>query len=219
MAYHRFCLALLVCACLLNSSVAFAAADPAEEEVQEEVVEDGLDAPLDTEDVLVAVPEDVLAALLPVPEEEEGFPVVYAAGGDLSLTIDDTPPGSPLFYGAVYVTGYDSRLGNVTVYFPANYQSGVLGLDASGYLVSVYSSSVTGYLAGVNNNRVTLSTWSRPTYSQYSGSSTASYTLNLQPVSSNAELMTSSLPRLSFERLYPYLMIFLLGVMLCFIKR
>lgn len=171
------------------------------------------DAPLDGEDELLEPPAVTVPA-------EEGFPMVYAAGHALDLDIDDMPPASPLFYGAVYVTGYDSRLGNVTVYFPANYQSGVLGLDSSGYLVSVYSSSVTGYLAGVNNNRVNVSTWSRPTYSQYSGSSSTTYTLNLKPVSSNADLMTSSLPRMSFQQLYPYLMILFLGVILvCCMKR
>lgn len=191
-----------------------------------------VDPPLDDEDGVLEDPASPDEGAPDAPEEsedplpvvvfpsEESFPSVYAAAPSLSLDIDDTPPASPLFYGAVYVTGTDSRLGTVTVYFPANYQSGVLGLDASGYLCSVYSGSVSGYLSGVNNNRVSLSTFSRPTYSQYSGSSTQQYTLNLRPTSSNADLMTSSLPRMTVQQLYPYLMIFLLGVILvCCMKR
>lgn len=134
--------------------------------------------------------------------------------------IGSEPPANPPFYGACYVTGLDSRLGRVTVYFPSTYKSGYFGVDANGYLFNVSASSITGYLSGVYNNSVSAAGFNYPRYRVYSGSSYNYVDLQLRPEHSNMGIAVSNAPRYSVDDLTPYLILLVGGVLfLCFMKR
>lgn len=159
----------------------------------------------------------------PIPviiiEPETSFYSVSAASDGTEVTIVDEPPSNPPFYGSCYVTGTDSELGRITVYFPSNYKTGYFGVDSSGYLFNVSSNSITGYLSGVYNNSVSAPGFSYPRYRLYNSSSQYTY-LHLIPESSNMDIATANSPRVSASDLLPYVSVFLLGVIIvCFMKR
>ena len=185
---------------------------------------------LPDEDVLTPddFSEDVIdlepAASEPVPviviDEDPVYSVAPYAGSSSGVVIGDEPPANPLLYGSGWVTGVDSRLGRVTVYLPITYKSGYLGIDRSGYLYNVSSSSLSGYLAGVYNNSVTASGFSYPRYRVPSGSSYTYYDLRLIPENSNMDIAVDLVPRYTADDFFPYIIIlFLGGCILCFMKR
>lgn len=147
------------------------------------------------------------------------FDVAASSGDVAALVIGDTPPDDPLFYGSSWVTGYDANLGTVTLYFPLSAKTDTFGVDGNGYLFNIDSSSVSGYLAGVYNNSVSASGFSYPRYRVSSGSS-GYITLYLTPTDSNMEIMTSMEPRQTVDDFVPYILVFMLGVVIvCFMKR
>lgn len=137
---------------------------------------------------------------------------------DPTAVIGHEPPSDLLFYGSGWVTGRDSQLGDITVYFPISYQDGYWGLDSNGYLINVSSSSITGYLPGVYNNSVSASGFSYPRYRE---TNNANYTtLYLKPTNSNMNIATANAPRYSADDLIPYGLLFVGGVLvLCYMKR
>ena len=168
--------------------------------------------------------EDELVDPVPIPvivvEDDPSYAVAPRAGSASGLVIGDDPPANPLFYGSGWVTGVDSRLGRVTVYLPITYKSGYLGVDRSGYLFNVSSSSLSGYLAGVYNNALTASGFSYFRYRVPSGSSYTYYDLHLIPEHSNMDIAVDLVPRYTVDAFLPYIMIlFLGGCILCFMKR
>lgn len=148
-----------------------------------------------------------------VIDDEPSYFVRSSRSGDAVLVIGDEPPSNPLFYGSGWVTGHDSNLGEVTVYFPIDTKSGHWGVDSSGYLYNVTSSSISGYLSGVYNNSVSASGFGYP---RYRDSSNSSYSyLYLTPENSNMDIATSNVPRYTFSDIWPCVLIVLvLGVFL-----
>lgn len=153
-----------------------------------------------------------------VVEDEESYSVRSGRAGIPVLVIGDEPPSNPLFYGSGWVSGRDSILGDITIYFPIDTQTGHWGVDANGYLYNITSSSISGYLSGVYNNSVSASGFNYP---RYRTSSSSSYTtLYLTPENSNMEIAAELIPRVPTVQLLPYLIIFLLGgVLICCMKR
>lgn len=153
-------------------------------------------------------------------EEEEGFPTLYAAGSGLDIVIGNDPPADPLFYGSGWITGTDTALGEITLYFPISYREGYWGLDANGYLYNVSSSSLSGYLADVYNNSVSAPAFSYPRYRESSGSSYNYIDLRFTPSDSNMQIATEVAPLYTMDDFMPYIVVFLGGVLiLCFMKR
>lgn len=155
-----------------------------------------------------------------VSEDYEGYSVESYSDSVPDIVIGDEPPAEPLFYGSAWVTGIDSNLGRITIYWPISYQSGYFGIDSNGYLFNVSSSSLSGYLSGVYNNSVSASAFSYPRYREYSGSSYSYVDLHLIPENSNMEIATSNTPKYGPEDFVPYILVFMLGVVIvCFMKR
>lgn len=189
------------------------------------------------EEVPVEVPEEeyVLVGdeVIPVSEleaalEEEVESVddwpsyfVLPGRGRAALPVIGTDaPFNPAFYGSCWVTGTDSNLGEVTIYFPLSVKENVWGVDPNGYLYNISSSSVSGYLSGVYNNAVSASGFSYPRYRESSGSSYSYVDLHLIPSDSNMEIATVMEPARNAAQLLPYIYVGLLGVIVvCFMKR
>lgn len=153
-------------------------------------------------------------------ESEEDFDNVRVLSRSAPVVvIGDEQPDDLLFYGSGWITGTDSSLGRVTLYFPISYKSGYWGVDRNGYLFNVSSSSISGYLEDAYNNSVSASGFSYPRY-RTSNSSYDYVTLYLRPENSNMEIAVQSAPLYSSSDLLPYVSIFLLGVIIvCFMKR
>lgn len=134
--------------------------------------------------------------------------------------IGDDPPANPLFYGSCWVSGYDSNLGDITIYFPLSCKEDTWGVDSNGYLYNISSGSVSGYLSGVYNNAVSASGFSYPRYRESSGSSYTYVDLHLRPVNSNMEIAITMEPAQNVSQLMPYVYVVMLGVIIvCFMKR
>lgn len=155
-----------------------------------------------------------------VDEDEVGYSVESYSDSVPDIVIGDEPPSNPLFYGSAWVTGTDSHLGRITIYWPISFQSGYFGIDSNGYLFNISSSSLSGYLSGVHNNSVSASAFSYPRYREYSGSGYSYVDLHLIPENSNMEIATTNAPKYSPDDFVPYILFFMLGVVIvCFMKR
>lgn len=155
-----------------------------------------------------------------VLEPEASYSVRAGSSDEPLLVIGDEPPSDPLFYGSGWITGTDSELGTVTLYFPANYKTGYWGIDRNGYLYNVTSSTLSGYLDGVYNNSVSASAFSYPRYRLGSSSSYNYETLYLIPENSNMEIAVSNMPKYDIQSFEPYILLFIGGVLvLCYMKR
>lgn len=183
-------------------------------------VEDIESEPL-SEVTVIDVPEYDTENPLPVVvvDDEPAFESVSPFAVDAPVVvIGNTPPDSPLFYGSGWVTGIDSTLGIVTIYYPINYKDGYFGLDANGYLYNVSSTSITGYLEDVYNNSVSTPGFSYPRYR--SGSGYDYFNIYLTPTDSNMNIATGNTPRLEVSDLTPYLILLVGGVLiLCYMRR
>lgn len=222
----------VVCVMLLtfcfSTSVAFAEEDTesaASSAVSssESSIESGFDEGVSDDDSVSEASYSVYDSDNPLPvivvDEEPSYSVLAGSGDSAVVSIGDTPPDTLLFNGAGWITGTDSNLGRVTLYFPINYKSGYWGVDSNGYLYNVSSSSISGYLNAVYNNSVSASGFSYPRYR--TGSSGYDYiTLQLVPEESNMQIATGNTPLYTFDDFYPYLLFFIGGVLfLCFMKR
>lgn len=156
-------------------------------------------------------------------EEVDDWPSYSVLPGRLRAAlpvIGTDAPSNPAFYGSCWVTGYDSNLGEVTIYFPLSAKQDTFGIDGNGYLFNITGSSVSGYLPGVYNNSLSSSGFSYPRYRESSGSSYNYVDLHLIPSDSNMEIATSMEPAQNAAQLLPYVYVGLLGVIIvCFMKR
>lgn len=194
-------------------------------EITPEIVEpapDSLDTPpelVEGEEV-VAEPDasEPQTVIVLDPSEIAEYPVVVAAPPVDGQVIDDEPPTTSPFFGSGWVTGRDSNLGIITLYFPRDYCVDTWGVDSNGYLFNVTSSSVGGYYSGAYNNSVSAPSFSYP---RYRTSSSYDYVdIHLLPLNSNMDIYTSHRPRKTVDDLLPYVSILLLGgVLVCFMRR
>lgn len=197
---------------------------PAEDPIEELPVEDPEEEYVLVGDQVIPV-SDLEAALEELEEVEEvdDWPSYFVLPGRRRAAlpvIGTDAPSNPAFYGSCWVTGYDSNLGNVTIYFPLSAKEDVWGLDPNGYLYNITSSSVSGYLSGVYNNSVSASGFSYPRYREGSGAGYSYIDLHLIPSDSNMEIATAMEPAQTASQLFPYIYIGLLGVIVvCFMKR
>lgn len=218
------CVISVICSCLSITCFAVDAVDSSiSDQVVEEVpVEEQLpfdDSSSDSSMVSLYDEDNPLPVVI-VDEDEQGYSVESYSNSVPNIVIGDEPPSNPLFYGSAWVTGTDSQLGRITIYWPISFQSGYFGIDSNGYLFNVSSSSLSGYLSGVHNNSVSASAFSYPRYREYSGSGYSYVDLHLIPENSNMEIATANTPKYGPEDFVPYLLVFMLGVVIvCFMKR
>lgn len=224
---HRFCALFAVfCLCASLSVTAHAELD---ETFSVYEFDDVVDEDLTSEDEVVSfdepsVLEELLSSgeALPVTivEEETSYSVRASSNGGPVVIVGDTPPEDALFYGSGWISGYDANLGDITLYFPANYKTGYWGIDSNGYLYNVSSSSLSGYLDGVYNNSVSAPAFSYPRYRESSSSSYSYVDIYMIPEDSNMQIAVEHMPRYSVSEFQPYIL-FLIGgaLFLCFMKR
>lgn len=178
---------------------------------EEPVVEDVLDS----EETDSQEPQEVIII---DPSEVAEYPAISYAAPTIVEVIGDDPPTSSPFYGSGWVTGSDSNLGIITLYFPRNYCSDTWGVDSNGYLFNVTSSSVGGYYSGAYNNSISAPSFSYP---RYRSSNNYDYIdIHLVPLNSNMDIYTSHRPRKTMDDLLPYISILLIGgVLVCCMRR
>ena len=179
----------------------------AEEPVAEDV--------LDSEETDSQEPQEVIVI---DPSEVAEYPAISYAASTIVEVIGDDPPTASPFYGSGWVTGSDSNLGIITLYFPRNYCSDTWGVDSNGYLFNVTSSSVGGYYSGAYNNSISAPSFAYPRYRSSNG---YDYTdIHLIPLNSNMDIYTSHRPRKTMDDLLPYVSILLIGgVLVCCMRR
>lgn len=222
--FCMFCVISVICSCLSITCFAEESVDssPSDQVVEEVPVEDQLlsdDSSSDSSMVSLYDEDNPLPVVI-VDEDEQGYRVDSYSNSVPNIVIGDEPPSNPLFYGSAWVTGTDSRLGRITIYWPISFKSGYFGIDSNGYLFNVSSSSLSGYLSGVHNNSVSASAFSYPRYRVYSGSGYSYVDLHLIPENSNMEIATSNSPKYCPDDFVPYILVFMLGVVIvCFMKR
>lgn len=233
----RFCMlfaTFAICCCLCITCFAEESSDSSDditddisaaddgEDMGDEVAVDASedDDPIQVYEVVDAPSYDADNPLpVVIVDDEQAYSVSPYSSDTPVLVIGNTPPDELLFSGAGWITGTDSKLGKVTLYFPISYKSGYWGTDSNGYLFNVSSSSLSGYLSSVYNNSVTASAFSYPRYRLNSSSSTYEY-LYLIPEDSNMEIAVSDAPKYTIDDFTPYLILLVGGVLfLCFMKR
>lgn len=183
---------------------------PADVPAEEPVAEDVLDPeePTGPQEVIVIDPSEVAE-----------YPAISYAASTIVEVIGDDPPTTSPFYGSGWVTGQDSNLGIITLYFPRNYCSDTWGVDSNGYLFNVTSSSVGGYYSGAYNNSVSAPSFSYPRY-RPSQSSYDYVDIHLVPLNSNMDIYTTNRPRKTMDDLLPYVTVLLIGgVLVCCMRR
>lgn len=218
------CVIYVICSCLSITCFAEELADSSasDQVVEEEPAEEQLPFDDSSSDSSIAplYDENNPLPVVIVGEDEVGYSVESYSNSVPHIVIGDEPPSNPLFYGSAWVTGTDSHLGRITIYWPISYQSGYFGIDSNGYLFNVSSSNLSGYLSDVHNNSVSASAFSYPRYREYSGSSYSYVDLHLIPENSNMEIATTNTPKYGPEDFVPYILVFMLGVVIvCFMKR
>lgn len=197
--------------------------DPETEQISNVPGEESIDSPVEVSaDTGVSVEELIddgdVSEPVSVAESDGVFPAVYSVSRSVAVDIGDVPPDVAPFYGSGYVSGWDSSLGDITLFIPVSYMDGFLGVDGDGNLMNISSSSITGYLNGVYNNSVTIPAFSYPRYR------TANYGdyeyIYMVPENSNMEIATDFSGSMSMDEFIGYASILLLGVIvLCCMKR
>lgn len=152
------------------------------------------------------------------PTEIAEYPAITYAASTIAEVIGDDPPTTSPFYGSGWVTGSDSNLGIITLYFPRNYCTDTWGVDSNGYLFNVTSASVGGYYSGAYNNSISAPSFSYP---RYRSSNNYDYIdIHLVPLNSNMDIYTTNRPRKTMDDLLPYVTILLIGgVLVCCMRR
>lgn len=152
------------------------------------------------------------------PVEIAEYPAITYAASTIAEVIGDDPPTTSPFYGSGWVTGSDSNLGIITLYFPRNYCTDTWGIDSNGYLFNVTSASVGGYYSGAYNNSISAPSFSYP---RYRSSNNYDYIdIHLVPLNSNMDIYTTNRPRKTMDDLLPYVTILLIGgVLVCCMRR
>lgn len=229
---RHFCVLCLALVCLLVP-VSAVEGDISVSDVSSSASLDTVDAPPDVISSDVDIPpelvdgEEVVAEPDPSepqtvivldPAEIAEYPAISYAASTIVEVIGDDPPTASPFYGSGWVTGSDSNLGIITLYFPRNYCADTWGVDSNGYLINVTSSSVGGYYSGAYNNSVSAPSFSYP---RYRSSNNYDYIdIHLIPLDSNMDIYTSHRPRKTIDDLLPYVSILLIGgVLVCCMRR
>lgn len=187
-----------------------------------DTVSDDLDSPpelVEGEEVVAEPdPSEPQTVIVLDPAEIAEYPAISYAASTIVEVIGDDPPTSSPFYGSGWVTGSDSNLGIITLYFPRNYCTDTWGVDSNGYLFNVTSSSVGGYYSGAYNNSISAPSFSYP---RYRSSNNYDYIdIHLIPLDSNMDIYTSHRPRKTIDDLLPYVSILLIGgVLVCCMRR
>lgn len=123
--------------------------------------------------------------------------------------------GAPLA-GGYYIDCSTSALGDVRIYVPYEYQRGSFTTNASGDIVSLRSSTVTGLLYdGDIVYTVRWSSFGTPQYRSYSGSSYSYYDLGVSEIlDTNIQILSSDsdVPLLPSSDYLLLVLILLLGV-------
>lgn len=221
------CFALICCMVPVSADQSDTSAAPDASEISRPLEDspvvaapDDLESPTsDTEDLVVpeepAGPQEVIVV---DPAEIAEYPAISYSASTIVGVIGDDPPTSSPFYGSGWVTGSDSKLGIITLYFPRNYCTDTWGVDSNGYLFNVTSSSVGGYYSGSYNNSISAPSFAYP---RYRPSRNSDYIdIHLVPLDSNMDIYTSHRPRKTMEDLLPYVSILLIGgVLVCCMRR
>lgn len=227
--FTTLCLAFVCCLV----SVSAVEGDVSVADVSSSVLLDTVDTPPDTISSDVDTPPELVdgeevvvepdssepqTVIVLDPAEIAEYPAISYAASTIVEVIGDDPPTASPFYGSGWVTGSDSNLGIITLYFPRNYCSDTWGVDSNGYLFNVTSSSVGGYYSGAYNNSVSAPSFSYP---RYRSSNNYDYIdIHLIPLNSNMDIYTSHRPRKTMEDLLPYVSILLIGgVLVCCMRR
>lgn len=242
MAYYRRFFALLICACLVGTSLVPVFADELDEADSssadsstapeapdvtedlsegEEIAESGGEdvsaaADPDLTQVFIISPDVDVTAFLESPDTYE----VYSVESDVLAAAASSGDGFP-FYGSAWVHGTVSGLGDVSLYFPSNRQSGYVGLDSSGNLFNVSDSTWTGVMYDSSGTAYTVSfgSFALPRY-RVSASSSSYQTLYLVPSESNLVLPDSPSAVYSISDLLPFVGLLLLGgILLCCMRK
>lgn len=226
------CLAVICCLVPVSADQSDTSVAPDTSEISE-AVEPVEDTPVDhqegnvpaqepdVEDVLdpdETDPQEPQEVIVVDPSEVAEYPVIsYSAPTTVEVIGDDPPTTSP-FYGSGWVTGQDSNLGIITLYFPRNYCSDTWGVDSNGYLFNVTASSIGGYYSGAYNNSISAPSFSYPRYR--TNNSYDYVDIHLIPLDSNMDIYTSHRPRKTIDDLLPYVSILLIGgVLVCCMRR
>lgn len=230
---RRFCVLCFALVCLLVP-VSAVEGDISVSDVSSSASLDIVDAPPDAISSDVDIPPELVegeeVVLEPDPSEPQTvivldpaeiaeYPAITYAASTIVEVIGDDPPTTSPFYGSGWVTGQDSNLGIITLYFPRNYCSDTWGVDSNGYLFNVTSSSVGGYYSGAYNNSVSAPSFSYPRY-RSSQSSYDYVDIHLVPLNSNMDIYTTNRPRKTMDDLLPYVTVLLIGgVLVCCMRR
>ena len=201
----------------LSSSVSLDAVDTPPDTVSDDL--DSSSELVEGEEVVAEPdPSEPQTVIVLDPAEIAEYPAISYAASTIVEVIGDDPPTSSPFYGSGWVTGQDSNLGIITLYFPRNYCSDTWGVDSNGYLFNVTASSVGGYYSGAYNNAVSAPSFAYPRYR--TNNSYDYVDIHLVPLNSNMDIYTSHRPRKTMEDLLPYVTILLIGgVLVCFMRR
>ena len=229
----RYCIAVCFAVICCLVPVSAVEGDVPDAEVSSSASLDAVDTPPDTvsddldfppelvegeEVVAEPDPSEPQTVIVLDPAEIAEYPAISYAAPTIVDVIGDDPPTTSPFYGSGWVTGQDSNLGIITLYFPRNYCSDTWGVDSNGYLFNITASSVGGYYSGAYNNAVSVPSFAYPRYR--TNNSYDYVDIHLVPLDSNMDIYTSHRPRKTIDDLLPYVSILLIGgVLVCSMRR
>lgn len=168
-----------------------------------------------------------LSALVPVSAEPvaELLPVDSSPVSSVSAISDVKVGSADLKYapyiGSGWFIGNVSGLGEVYLYVPVS-SRGVWGTSADGYLCNVGGSSVSGVLFTSSGTQYSFNapSFSLPRYRLFSSSSYNDWNdLRLTVSSSNLQVATDFPPSVPVSDVIPFVIVGLLGVMVCCLMR
>ena len=125
------------------------------------------------------------------------------------------------YFGSGWFTGNVSGLGEVYLYVPVSTR-GVWGTTSDGYLCNIGGSSVSGVLFTSSGTQYSFNApaFSLPRYRLFSSSSYTDWNdLRLTVSSSNMQVATEFPPAVPVSDAIPFVIVGLLGVMVCCLMR
>lgn len=166
--------------------------------------------------VIVPVSAEPVAELLPV----DSSPVSsVSATSDVKAGFTDLKYAP--FIGSGWFVGSVSGLGEVYLYVPISTR-GVWGTTSDGYLCNVGGSSVSGVLFTSSGTKYSFNapSFSLPRYRLFSSSEYYDWNdLRLAVSSSNMQVATDFAPAVPVSDAIPFVIVGLLGVMVCCLMR
>ena len=167
------------------------------------------------------------SVLVPVSAEPiaEFLSVDSASVSSVSATSDVKAVSTDLKYapyiGSGWFTGTVSGLGEVYLYVPVS-SRGVWGTTSDGYLCNIGGSSVSGVLFTSSGTQYSFNapSFSLPRYRLFSSSTYYDWNdLRLTVSSSNMQVATDFEPAVPVSDVIPFVIVGLLGVMVCCLMR